>query len=256
MEWAFLLTTSAVCQKRNDSAVGQAVGPQWTRCRRFSTAFPIPIARWRNLPRVSATAATSLSASSTVRRGSSTKPVCTLLHCDPKSPISDLENKGMGFETAAALSRVSGSWPFTSLGGLLLWHAVARQFGRRKLLFSSLQFSHYGYPSFRGYEICPRWGSSANGASFCTVESPRLRADYAQSERATVAIQHAHRRLQRRASKKQMIVAQYVLPAGHAAGACICTGCGVRVWTTVSLKSSVRMRESPDIAMVRSKSPT
>jgi hypothetical protein len=124
-----------------------------------------------------------------------------------------------------------------------------------RALWHTLQ-SADGYPSFRGYEICPRWGSSANGASFCTVESPRLRADYAQSERATVAIQHAHRRLQRRASKKQMIVAQYVLPAGHAAGACICTGCGVRVWTTVSLERSVRMRESPDIAMVRSKSPT
>src|ERR1700687_4963125 len=62
------------------------------------------------------TAATSLSASSTVRRGSSTKPVCTLLHCDRKSPISDSENKGIGFETASALSGVSGSWPFTSLG--------------------------------------------------------------------------------------------------------------------------------------------
>src|SRR5581483_4123827 len=62
------------------------------------------------------TAATNLSASSTVRRGSSTKPVCTLLHCDRKSPISDSENNGTGFEISVALSRVSGCWPFTSLG--------------------------------------------------------------------------------------------------------------------------------------------
>src|ERR1017187_10542247 len=62
------------------------------------------------------TAATSLSAPSTVRRGSSTKPVCRLLHCDRKSSISDSENKGMDSETAAALFGASGSWPFTSLG--------------------------------------------------------------------------------------------------------------------------------------------
>lgn len=35
-----------------------------------------------------------------------------------------------------------------------------------------------------------------------------------------------------------------------------CTGCGVRAGTTVSSKSSVRTRERPEIAMVRSKSPT
>src|ERR1700720_4158838 len=51
---AFVLTVSAICQKRNDSAVGQPADPQWTRCRRFPTAFPSPIARWRNLPRVAA----------------------------------------------------------------------------------------------------------------------------------------------------------------------------------------------------------
>ena len=53
--------------------------------------------------------ATSLSASSTVRRGSSTKPVCTLLHGERKSSISDSGNKGMGSDTAAALARVFGS---------------------------------------------------------------------------------------------------------------------------------------------------
>src|ERR1700677_3436400 len=74
----------------------------------------------RSLAKLSAsrciTAATNLSASSTVRRGSSTKPVCTLLHCDRRSPISDSENKGMRSETSALLPRVSGSCPFTSLG--------------------------------------------------------------------------------------------------------------------------------------------
>src|ERR1700730_14720436 len=54
--------------------------------------------------------------SSTVRRGSCTNPVCSLLLCDRKSPISDSENKGMGSETAAALSNVCGSWTVTSLG--------------------------------------------------------------------------------------------------------------------------------------------
>src|ERR1700677_4010916 len=62
------------------------------------------------------TAATNLSASSTVRRGSSTKPVCTLLHCARKSPISDSENNGTDSEIATPLSKVSGSWFFTSLG--------------------------------------------------------------------------------------------------------------------------------------------
>src|ERR1035437_2418282 len=62
------------------------------------------------------TAATSLSASSTVRRGSSTKPVCSLLHCDRKSTISGSANNGMDSEIAATLSRGFGSWPFTSLG--------------------------------------------------------------------------------------------------------------------------------------------
>jgi hypothetical protein len=33
-----------------------------------------------------------------------------------KSPISDSENKGVGFGTAVALSRVSVSWPFRVLG--------------------------------------------------------------------------------------------------------------------------------------------
>src|SRR5664279_2414953 len=49
-----ILTVSAICQKTTDSAVGQPAGPQWTRCRRGPTAFPSPIARWRNLPRVAA----------------------------------------------------------------------------------------------------------------------------------------------------------------------------------------------------------
>src|ERR1019366_6440161 len=50
------------------------------------------------------------------------------------------ENKGMGSETAAALSRVSGSWPFTSLGpsgcfgGMLAKSAVITS---SSLLFSS-----------------------------------------------------------------------------------------------------------------------
>src|ERR1022692_1036665 len=51
-ESVFVLKVSAVCQKRNDSAVGQAAGPQWTRCHRGPTAFPSPIARWRNRPLV------------------------------------------------------------------------------------------------------------------------------------------------------------------------------------------------------------
>src|ERR1700677_3019054 len=88
------------------------------------------------------TAATNLSASSTVRRGSSTKPVWTLFHCDRKSPISDSENKGMGFEIAAALSRVSGSWPFTSLSpsgcfGELLSLATSAVGNSSSILFSS-----------------------------------------------------------------------------------------------------------------------
>jgi transposase len=37
---------------------------------------------------------------------------------------------------------------------------------------------------------------------------------------------------------------------------CICTGCGARDWIMATCKSSVRTRESPDIAMVASKSPT
>jgi hypothetical protein len=45
----FVLTGSAICQKTNDSAVGQPASPQWTRCRRGPTAFPSPIARWQNL---------------------------------------------------------------------------------------------------------------------------------------------------------------------------------------------------------------
>ena len=51
---ALFPTVSAVCQKTIDTAVGQRAGPQWTRCRRFPTAFPSLIARWRNLPRVAA----------------------------------------------------------------------------------------------------------------------------------------------------------------------------------------------------------
>src|ERR1039458_9639211 len=51
-ESVFVLKVSAVCQKRTDSAVGQAAGPQWTRCHRGPTAFPSPIARWRNRPLV------------------------------------------------------------------------------------------------------------------------------------------------------------------------------------------------------------
>src|ERR1035441_6352894 len=49
-----ILTVSAICQKRNDSVVGQRADLQWTRYRRCPTAFPSPIARWRNLPRVAA----------------------------------------------------------------------------------------------------------------------------------------------------------------------------------------------------------
>src|SRR6185369_10750761 len=52
--------------------------------------------------------ATSLSAPSTARRGSSTKPVCTPLHCNRKSPNSDSENKGAGSETGTVFSRGSG----------------------------------------------------------------------------------------------------------------------------------------------------
>jgi hypothetical protein len=37
---------------------------------------------------------------------------------------------------------------------------------------------------------------------------------------------------------------------------CICTGCGARATTTANCKSSVRMRESPDIPMVGSEPPT
>ena len=37
---------------------------------------------------------------------------------------------------------------------------------------------------------------------------------------------------------------------------CICTGCGAKAMTTANCKSSVRTRESPDIPMVGSKSPT
>src|SRR5581483_4123828 len=46
----FVLTVSVVCQRKNDSAARQGAGPRWTRCRRFPTAFPDRIARWRNLP--------------------------------------------------------------------------------------------------------------------------------------------------------------------------------------------------------------
>src|ERR1035438_7073799 len=47
------------------------------------------------------TAATSLSASLTVPRGSSTKPVCIVPHCDRNSPISDSENQGIDSEAAS-----------------------------------------------------------------------------------------------------------------------------------------------------------
>src|ERR1019366_6251673 len=88
------------------------------------------------------TAATSLSAPSTVRRGSSTKPFCRLLHCDRKSSISDSVNKGMGSETAPALSRASGSWPFTSLGPLgcscaMPWLARSAVVSSPSFVFSS-----------------------------------------------------------------------------------------------------------------------
>src|ERR1039457_6903758 len=62
------------------------------------------------------TAATSLSASLTVPRGSSTKQVCILIHCDRNSPISDSENKGIDSQAADARSKASDSRPFTSLG--------------------------------------------------------------------------------------------------------------------------------------------
>src|SRR5581483_5664580 len=45
----FVVTVSAICQKRNDSVVGQLAGPRWTRYRRGPTAFPSRLARWRNL---------------------------------------------------------------------------------------------------------------------------------------------------------------------------------------------------------------
>src|ERR1700720_599854 len=47
-----IVTVSAICRKRNDTAVGQSAGPQWRHCRRDPTAFPSRTVRWRNLPRV------------------------------------------------------------------------------------------------------------------------------------------------------------------------------------------------------------
>ena len=62
------------------------------------------------------TQATSLSASSTVRRGSSTKPFSRLVHRDPKSAISDSENKSKGSGILAfSPCKVSGCGSFASL---------------------------------------------------------------------------------------------------------------------------------------------
>jgi CRP-like cAMP-binding protein len=47
-------TISAICRRMNDSAVGLPASPRWIRCRPGPTAFPIPIARSRTLPRVAA----------------------------------------------------------------------------------------------------------------------------------------------------------------------------------------------------------
>ena len=49
-----VLTVSTVCRKRNDNAVGQPAGPQWTGCHRCPAAFPSQTARSRNLPPVAA----------------------------------------------------------------------------------------------------------------------------------------------------------------------------------------------------------
>ena len=38
----FVLTVSAICQKKNDNAVGRRTGPQWTRCRRGPSFFAPP----------------------------------------------------------------------------------------------------------------------------------------------------------------------------------------------------------------------
>src|SRR5664280_2503648 len=67
-----VLTVSAICQKKNDSAVGQPADPQWTRCRRGPTAFPGPIARWQNLPRDDASP--QLPASLILRPSSEARP--------------------------------------------------------------------------------------------------------------------------------------------------------------------------------------
>src|ERR1017187_4837000 len=62
------------------------------------------------------TAATSLSASLTVPRGSSTKQVCILIHCDRNSPISDSENRGIDSEAMAVRSKAFGLFVSTSPG--------------------------------------------------------------------------------------------------------------------------------------------
>src|ERR1019366_5546825 len=84
------LQFSAICQKTNDNAVGQAAGPQWTRCHRGPTAFPSPIARCRNLPRVAASpqlpACLRLQPSGAVRPRNQSVPCSTAIGNLP-SPI-------------------------------------------------------------------------------------------------------------------------------------------------------------------------
>src|ERR1039458_6487141 len=112
-ESVFVLKVSAVCQKRNDSAVGQAAGPQWTRSHRGPTAFPSPIARWRNLPRVAASpqlpACLLLRPSGVVRPRNQSAPCSTAIGNLP-SPIQ---------KTRAWALRLQPHFPEVSALGLL-----------------------------------------------------------------------------------------------------------------------------------------
>src|ERR1700678_373283 len=117
------------------------------------------------------TEATNLSASSTVRRGSSTKPVCILLHCDRKSPISDSENKGIGSETGTPPSGVSGSWLFTSLGPSscvsgLPFPATSAVGNSSSILFSSAITPPLSVPQSLVPAPVPRTGSDSESSPF------------------------------------------------------------------------------------------
>src|SRR5258706_13746084 len=59
--------------------------------------------------------------------------------------------------------------------------------------------------SFLDYALCPELGSSANGVFSCMVAIRHLLAVCVRYEKATGQFNKAHRRLQRKASKKQMI---------------------------------------------------